>query len=240
MKKFWMASVSALALAAIASPAGAGQGYVSAGVGFASGWDERNWDREPPKSTPKFTTGTVMFDGSPAFEGAIGYDTGPLNGSQLGIRAEVQATYLDYSVDEVAWGPTSSSVPVRDRAGHLTQTLWMANLLLDLHLDGLGGFTPYIGGGIGVARGVIDVGVNAPGSAPPGIFQFDDATDSGFVWQFILGASVPVTSTLQVYGNYRMIDLPDFVADDEDRRGGPVTFEGDITHALLIGIRASF
>lgn len=236
MKKFWMASVSAVALAAIASPAVAGNGYVSAGFGFATGWDDRDWTRDPPPgSGSPFSNGSQMFDAGSVFEGAVGYESGPLGNSEASVRVELQGTRINYDVDKVTFAPASSS-PNGQRNGNLTETLFMVNVLVDFELSQLG-ITPYAGVGLGIAHGTLKSHI--VGSGPP-FLSFNDADDSGFVWQFIVGASAAVTPVLELYGNYRAVQLPEMTVSDVSTRGGPVTFDSDTTHLFTVGLRVNF
>ena len=254
MKKSLMVGVSGFALTAIAggvagltvaaSSAEAGNAYIALGAGFAvDGFDD--WERTPPPCTPKFLSGDIDLDVAPAFEAAVGYDIGPVMNS-VGIRVELQATYLDFDVDGLTFGEeTDSGAPRSARAGHITETLLMANVLVDFDLGGFGGITPYAGVGIGIAGGEVDFGtVPITSTSIPGLVVFDDASDTGFVWQLIIGASVPVATNLDVYGNYRLIGLPDLDVDDEfagsDGPGSEVTFEDEFAHTFTVGMRYNF
>ena len=243
MNKILMASVSVVALTAVASPAMAGNPYLQLGAGFATG-SERDWDRDPPPRTVIFTTGAQEFHGGPAFEAAIGYDVGPV-WNNTGIRVELQATYINYDVGRVQFGGPSSDSPSSappngSRVGDLTETLLMANVLVDIDL-GIP-LTPYVGVGIGFALSNLDSG--GTGSTPP-FMQFDGLDDVGLAWQIILGASVAVAPNLDVYGNYRLIGLPGFEGPDIEAAAGNAgaghtDFDSDLSHAITVGIRYNF
>lgn len=237
MKKIWMASVSALALAAVSSPAvAAGDLYIAAGVGGATFLGDRDWTRLPPPSADKFTSGTQDFESGPIFEAAIGFDMGTLGTSMVGLRVELQGTYIDFDVGDITWGEDESSPPPGLTSGHLSETLYMVNLLLDFDVGAP--VTPYLGGGLGIAHSEMNA-VRADG---PSFLSFTNQDDTGFVGQIIAGLSAAATPYLDFYGQYRGIFLPEVEFKDfrSDLKGTDVTYESQISHAFTVGIRVKF
>jgi len=250
MKKIWMASVSVIALTALASPALAGSLYIAGGGGIATGFD-RDFDHDglgPPKPSSVFHTGDQHFGGGPVFEAAVGFDTGTVwskEGALLrkaGLRFELQASYVDYDVDGIAWQESedspSSAPPPGQRTGHMDTTLLMLNVLVDFDL-GLGGLTPYVGVGVGGAFSELNSGGQTAKSAPP-FLRFDEADDSGIAWQVLVGASAPVSTNLDVYANYRLLGLPELDMTSTHPAASTVEFDDELSHLFTFGVRYTF
>ncbi|MCH7888388.1 MAG: porin family protein [Proteobacteria bacterium] len=254
----------------VSAPAQAGNAYLALGGGFANLGDrdfdffcidklgegteskcrDENNDKIDPLDEPARRSGAVNdFDMGPVFEGAIGYNLGTVfhgnpHGPSVGLRIELQATYIDNDTesilaDSITKLPPFSTPAFGPLSGHLSETLLMANLLLDIDQTALPGLTPYIGGGIGVVFSELD----AIPLDKPKDFVFNDAEDTGFVWQVIVGASVGLTPNLELYANYRLIGLPDMDLDithDNKKLGTDIEFDDELIHAATVGIRYNF
>lgn len=108
----------------------------------------------------------------------------------------------------------------------------MANAWYDFHdLSLPGGFTPYIGGGVGGAQVKIGGKLNS--------IKLYEKNQFVFAWQIGAGASVPVTDDLKLFVDYRY-----FAADGANLRIEP-GFKGSIvkadfnSHNVLVGLRLS-
>jgi opacity protein-like surface antigen len=108
----------------------------------------------------------------------------------------------------------------------------MANAWYDFHdLDLPGGFTPYIGGGVGGAQVKISGKLN-------NINHFEK-NQFVFAWQIGAGASVPVTDDLKLFVDYRY-----FAADGAKLAIEPGFHGSHVgadfnSHNVLVGLRLS-
>ncbi|MEM7781412.1 MAG: outer membrane beta-barrel protein [Pseudomonadota bacterium] len=158
------------------------------------------------------------FDNGLSFSGAAGYDFGN------GFRAEVQAFYTEYDVDthsgvtvsganidavDVAVltrgeadddNPTVGAV-VADGQGDISSYGAFLNVFYDIETGA--GIEPYIGGGIGYVETDIDY-------SPSGV-TIADASDGGFAYQAIAGASFNLSDNAQIFAQYTYRDSLDDV-----------------------------
>ena len=108
----------------------------------------------------------------------------------------------------------------------------MANAWYDFHdLDLPGGFTPYIGGGVGGAQVQLSGRLDS--------IKLYEKNQFVFAWQLGAGASVPVTDDLKLYVDYRY-----FAADGANLKIEPGFHGGGIkadfnSHNVLVGLRLS-
>ena len=232
MKKILMTGVSVFAVTALSSPADAGNAYIALGAGAVIVQD-RDFERDPPPKGP-FTQGEIELGGGAIFEGAVGFDT---QIGAAGVRFEFQATNFDVDAENVLYEGTSFSggAPPGDRVGIVDHWLLMVNVLVDL--GDFGGLVPYVGVGGGIDLANWDFGQT---EEHPKHVSFNSESETGMVWQAIVGASFPVATNLDVYGNYRFIGLPGGNLDEADSPGGPTEIDMDFAHAFTIGIRYSF
>lgn len=147
-----------------------------------------------------------------AVGGAVGYRY------DNGFRAEFEGTWRDND-GEIFEVPFFLADPAE-----ISALNFMLNALYDFNMN-MGGFTPYIGAGLGAARVDMD---------------FAGGTDDdgwAFAYQFIGGFSFPVSNTaLEFFADYRYM-----------RTAGLELFEGDvqdhdeyISHTVLGGLRFNF
>jgi opacity protein-like surface antigen len=144
------------------------------------------------------------------------FDRGYAYGAMLGyylnknFRLEGELTYRGNSIGSVG------GVPAPDK---ISSTAIMANAYYDFTMGG--SWTPYVGGGLGVAR------VNFQSAA--------DVRDMVLAYQFIGGLGYNVTSNTVVTLDYRYfgVDTPTFEAG--------TTFDLEYTNStFMFGVRASF
>jgi opacity protein-like surface antigen len=131
----------------------------------------------------------------------------------------------------VKYGPYTSNSDSHQKA-NLTMRAYsvMANAWYDFHDVSLGGFTPYVGGGIGFAE------VQLSGQIGHPIFESNDIV---FAWQVGAGVSMPVADNVSLFADYRYFSadgaklklLPGF-------HGGNVDADFD-SHSILVGLRLS-
>ncbi len=209
-----------------ASTAAAEGFYISGSLGAANQESSSN----SGSFTSAFTTGTVtgvepplniaagsglswntVFDSDINFSGAIGYDYGNL-------RAELSVSHHENNVNRHT-GVTAAGIDLSNidagvlisgnvgdlgvstaglvgtGAGEIENTSVMLNGYYDFDFEG--DLTPYIGFGIG--------NVNTDVSFAPSATPIVNDDDTGFAWQFIVGADYMISDSLSFFGNYRYV-----------------------------------
>jgi opacity protein-like surface antigen len=128
-----------------------------------------------------------------------GFTVGGVVGSHFFdyLRAEAEASFARYDIDECISDTVKCFVP----DGDVSAFYLLGNLWFDFNL---GGFSPYIGGGIGGAR--VDVDTSS----------FPDDSDWGFAFQAGAGVRFGLTDALQVDIGYRFKDVPDLSINSLD------------------------
>ena len=111
-------------------------------------------------------------------------------------------------------------------SGDVDALTFMGNILYDF--QGISGFKPYVGGGIGLAR------VRVDGVRPIGGGRINDS-DTVFAYQGIAGLSYAINDALELFGDYRYLRTSEL--DVQESSSGS-TFNVDYdNHTLLGGIR---
>ncbi|MEJ0043341.1 MAG: outer membrane beta-barrel protein [Rhizomicrobium sp.] len=107
----------------------------------------------------------------------------------------------------------------------------MANVWYDFHdfEQSLGGVTPYVGAGVGLAQIQIGGSINN--------VKLIEKNDFTFAWQVGAGVSVPVLDNVKFFVDYRY-----FAADGANLKINPGYHGGDVkadfdSHELLVGFR---
>lgn len=97
-------------------------------------------------------------------------------------------------------------------------------------------FTPYIGGGVGIAHASFD----ASGTTILGAFNSDDS-DNTFAYQLGAGVAYDIAPQLALTADYRWLDTA-HAGFDATLGGTPVSFDaGDYrAHEVKLGVRYSF
>ena len=203
-KAFLASAALLVSCAALAPGAANAQFYVSGSAGYLQ---ERDLD-----VTSGGTTGTFEFDPGAAINLAVGYKL------PVGLRLEGELGYARSSLDKLKVGGTS--VPFTGDIDIFTAT---ANAFYDFNTGTA--FTPYVGGGIGVAHQ--DVGtVTAPTLGVA--FAGGDSTD--FVWLIEAGVSYALNRNFSIVPAYRFMQIQD---------GGSGADDSSF-HVFKIGLRYSF
>lgn len=160
---------------------------------------------------------------------------------QNGIRTELELAMrqnasgshatlkTSYSYIYSGYGPytISSSTGSVPAAFNLRAYSLMANAWYDFDVDMP--FTPYVGGGVGMALVQIDGRLNG--------FKLHERNDTVFAWQLGVGASIPLTDSIKGFIDYRY-----FAADDAALKLEPGFHGGDVTanfnsHTVMVGLR---
>ena len=160
--------------------------------------------------------------------------SGTVVGASVGVkfleyfRGEIQITYNDTDVDNLSVQGEPSTAK-----GGLSMLAIMANGYVDWDLDV--GIIPYVGAGIGYGK----ADFSARNRSGPTQTEVDD-TDSVFVWNVMVGATVPVGQSLEFSLGYR------YLASDDLRLAGrvgdePRRFDSEFdAHQILAGFRMNF
>lgn len=125
----------------------------------------------------------------------VEFDTGFTVGAAVGgnltetLRGELELSYLSYDVDSVDNGGTANPTP----DGEVDSYFLLANVWRDFEI---GGFTPYAGGGVGVA--LMDVNIDYGDDN-----HVVDDTSLALAAQLGAGLMVPITDNLTLDAGYR-------------------------------------
>lgn len=193
-------ATTALAALTLAAPAAnaAGSGWYVSLTGGGNWADDNSFFASNPTSTTTFTLAT---DGDTGWvvAGAVGYN---LTSVSPGLRVDVEVAYRDNQVDgafltSISNAATTDSGPVD--ADHQTFSV-LANVWYDFDV---GGFKPYIGGGIGWAETEFE-GTYIGAVVTP--FSFED---SGFAWQVGGGINFDVSPNVKLGIGYRYFSGPE-------------------------------
>lgn len=202
--KTTLLATTAFAALALAVPAhAAGSWYVSV-TGGGNWVDDTDFIIDPP-TAPIFAWNTES-DGGWLVAGAIGLDIGHV---WSGLRADVELAYRENNADGV-WTDNAAGTPETGSLDYDHQTFSvLANVWLDIPL---GGFTPYIGGGIGWA----DVSAEGSyacfiGTCAATVTPFNFSED-GFAWQAGAGVNFPISPNMQIGLGYRFMQGPELTA----------------------------
>lgn len=202
--------------------------YVSgfAGANFISEVTlEGNVNAAPQTVEIDFDTGFVIG-------GAIGHSYGEI-ADGVALRAELELSYSDNSIDQIFFSGNGPAAEINVN-GDFTTTNLVVNALLDLPKHGNDVFTPYFGGGLGVAFTEIDA-VYGPGVRL-------DSDDENFIAQAIIGASFAATDDADFFveGRYsRIFDVETPRFAPSGALTGIVEDDFDI-FAVNAGIRVKF
>jgi OmpA-OmpF porin, OOP family len=130
-------------------------------------------------------------------QGTLNYNTGwELGGSggysfDSGFRVEGEVTYRDSNISGLSDNPGAGDI-----GGNASSWAFMANGYYDIPTHSR--WTPYIGGGIGLALDHLEVDV-----PPPGPATVVDGTSTEFAYQGIAGIGYQITEALNLALEYQ-------------------------------------
>ncbi len=180
----------------------------------------------PAPGLPSIGNATVPVDIS------IDTDTGfGINGA-VGyrfdnIRAEFEIGYNNNSVDSITVNDVDTSVD-----GDIDNWKFLLNGYYDFPTNSR--FSPYLGGGIGVAI----LSANDLSATIPNFGEVDiDDSGASFIFQFKAGAGYDITETLNAFLGYRLMGIPgqSFEVLDTD-----IDADTLFIHSLQLGVRYEF
>lgn len=140
-------------------------------------------------SAPGFD-GTVLYDTGYGFNVSAGYDLEP-------VRVEFEFGYKNADIDTVRVDGQGVSVSDSD----ISVMSYMANAYFDIKTQSA--FTPYIGAGLGVVNGEIDI-------------EGDKDDDTVFGYQVIAGVAYNMNKNMAIELSYRFQSSSDLSIDDAD------------------------
>lgn len=220
-----------LASAAILAPsaASADSGFYVGGYG---GLNFQN-DLDTENQTNGSTTSSDMDTGFVL--GAVGgykYDFNPGADRGFAVRTELDIAYRENGIDSttVPAGQGGSSLPVGTNngvSGDVSTFSGLANVWVDYKV---GKFTPYIGGGIGLA----EVSIND--FSNNGTLLVDDS-DTVFAYQVGTGVAYALTQSVSLTADYRYFATADAEVSDV---GGNTSDVENSSHSVMAGVRYSF
>ncbi|MEM7426349.1 MAG: outer membrane beta-barrel protein [Pseudomonadota bacterium] len=132
----------------------------------------------------------VDFDDGFVVGGAVGVKLPGMNLGALTPRAEIEVSYRENDVDSVDFTGNGAGAEANPR-GDVSSIFLMGNVLFDINAFESDFFTPYFGGGIGVA--FVDNNIRY-GPLGPGVNLLD--SDEAFAVQAIIGANFKVTENI--------------------------------------------
>ena len=175
----------------MSDPVAAGNFYASifGGVGFVNDFD---FEANVGGGTP----GSMSFDAGYSVDGAIGYDFGN------GLSIEGQLGHISAESNGVTYGGGEGT-----SEGPASMTYGMLNAWYGVDM---GGLTPFIGGGVGVASLAVDAYFPALSTA--------SIDDSQVTWAAQVGAglSLAITEDISLIGRYRYMMTGEVSLTDVD------------------------
>ena len=162
------------------------------------------------------------FDASPLFGAGVGFSPIPF------LRTDVTLTYRsDYSGSGAISGtPFTANTDIKSIVG-------MLNAYYDFPT--FSNFTPYIGGGAGVARNQLGSGTATAGGAA--VATIGGATKTNFAWQVGAGVAISMAPTIALDIAYHYLDAGKF--ESASFAGGTVS--GQLkAHEVTAGVRVGF
>ena len=208
------ALVALMPLAAQAQSKATDGVYVSFGAGFNLLNDSND--------KASGLSGQTKYDGGYAVLAAVGYGWGN------GFRTELEGGYRNNTIKSARFAGVDTRA-----SGSMSSLSLMANVIYDFNL---GGFSPYLGAGVGIARLASNEFSTAGG-------QVDDY-DMQFAYQGIAGVAYALTNNWKLDLGYRYFATtnPSFAAGSA-RAGGPTgpTLRTEYgAHTVLLSVRYEF
>ena len=180
------------------------------------------------------------FDSAPTFGVGIGYQFNNWLRADLTGEYRGKATFHGYDI--VSAG---GSFYTDEYRASKSEWLVLANLYADLGT--WGGFTPFLGVGIGGSRNTIsnflDVCTTCPGG---GVAHGTDTSKFSFAWAVHAGVGYKVTPNVTIEFAYRFVNLGDALSGDlqtydgQNNVNNPMHFRGITSHDFKLGVRWMF
>jgi opacity protein-like surface antigen len=188
------------------------------------------------------------FDRSPFFLVGVGYQWN--NWLRFDVTGEYRAKAKFHGSDNVTFfDGVGTAVLVDNFSASKSEWVVLANGYLDLGT--WWSTTPFVGAGVGFSRNQIDGfredGSGLQSSGPiTAVALGDQGVKWNFAWALHAGVAYTVTPTLKVDLAYRYLNLgvaqtgPTRAFDNSFTNGGAFTFNGLVSHDVMIGARWMF
>ena len=230
LKTTLLAAAATLLVAPAANAQGL-YGAIGAGLNYMGYENEISVDSGagpfPFSSTSEYDNGFGVYS-------SLGYDWGNR------VRSELEFSYRKNDIAAIDPAAGFSGFPNGSIQGETETTALMANLLLDITQDTA--ITPYIGGGIGLARVHHQVAGSTAVGAPtsPLAIAYGD-TDTVFAYQGIAGLAFDLAENLVLDLSYRYFAPVGVDAENSALSAAAATIETDaVSHSLFAGLRWGF
>lgn len=145
------------------------------------------------------------------------------------LRAEVELGYVHMGFDEMYLNKQGESVELEGSDTHLRG---IVSAILDW--NNCTGFTPFIGGGIGLVHANLDMKWDLPNGSP----AETESVDHAFIWQAVAGTAFRVGSSWELELMYRYYATNDRTHDNHENATYPeMEVEGTKASFIELGIR---
>jgi outer membrane protein OmpA-like peptidoglycan-associated protein len=224
--------LTAAATLAIAPAAHAYEGlYGAIGAGLSYFGYENDVSNDHPDGF-----GPVTFDSDSDYDNGIGIYVALGAKHSNGFRTELEYSYRTADIDQIDPQPGFSGIPSGSINGDTKIHALMANALYDF--DAGGAVTPYLGGGVGVAR----VNQSIAGTnTVSGLSIAYGNRDYNFAYQGIAGVAVGLAENLALDVSYRYFGMLGNSYGGALINGAPAEIKSAAaSHNLFAGLRWNF
>jgi len=243
-RKILLLTTALASLSLMANSANAAEGYASIFGGASLLQDQNMSGTSHTHSTTYVFKSTQSLDTSFKTGFVVGgnfgvkWDSGLRTELELAVRqnsskrhGHLRTTYsygaITGTVNQNTLHLTSSTDRAADTDLRLRAYSLMANAWYDFDIGS--SFTPYIGGGIGLAEVQIDGSIDSA--------RIAEKNDMVFAWQVGAGVAFPLTDSIKAFADYRY-----FAADAARLRLEPGYHGGNVSadfnsHLLMVGLR---
>jgi opacity protein-like surface antigen len=186
------------------------------------------------------------FDSSPFFLLGVGYQLN--NWLRFDLTGEYRAKANFHGSDDVTFADTGRIGVLADNySASKSEWVVLANAYLDLGTWWC--MTPFVGGGVGFSRNQIDsfrddgIGFHGNGAPITAVAFGEQGTKWNFAWALHAGVDYSVTQNFKIDLAYRYLNLgiaqtgPTRAFDNSFTNGGAFTFNGLVSHDLMLGVR---
>lgn len=146
------------------------------------------------------------------------------------LRAEIELGYVNMDLDKMYMKKQENTVELEGSDTHI-------RAMLSAYADwnNSTGFTPFIGGGIGLAHANLDMKWELPNQ---GTTAETESSDNAFVWQVVAGTGWRIGSSWELELMYRYYSSNDRTHDNHETANYPdVEVEGTKASFVELGIR---
>lgn len=174
-------------------------------------------------------------------DGAVGaFAVGYTLGASVRLEGRVGLQRGSFAETQFGTGARAGEKYILD--GQIESTTFTFEAFYDFRLVP---FTPYLKAGVGVSRNSYSARLGGAGVAafdpfdgtPDGYYDaYSDETTNGFTWNAGIGASRPLSSRIDLFGEYQFTALGDAETGQDDFTDG-FRIDGANTHTGFVGIR---